>query len=35
VALLTDRTVSDLVIERLTAWRVPGVFGYSGDGIDG
>ncbi|MEV4642391.1 thiamine pyrophosphate-requiring protein [Actinoplanes sp. NPDC049548] len=31
---MTDRTVSDLVVERLTAWGVDRVFGYSGDGID-
>ena len=30
-----ERTVSDLVVERLRAWRVPRVFGYSGDGING
>ncbi|MDG4822006.1 thiamine pyrophosphate-requiring protein [Asanoa sp. WMMD1127] len=30
-----DKTVSDLVVERLTEWGVPRVFGYSGDGIDG
>jgi pyruvate dehydrogenase (quinone) len=30
-----DRTVSDVVIERLRAWGVPRVFGYSGDGING
>ncbi|GLH96622.1 thiamine pyrophosphate-requiring protein [Phytohabitans aurantiacus] len=29
------RTVSDLVVERLAAWGVERVFGYSGDGIDG
>jgi pyruvate dehydrogenase (quinone) len=32
---MAQRTVSDLVVERLTAWGVPRVFGYSGDGIDG
>jgi thiamine pyrophosphate-dependent acetolactate synthase large subunit-like protein len=32
---MSDKTVSDLVVERLTAWGVPRVFGYSGDGIDG
>src|SRR3954465_15002356 len=32
---MSDRTVSDLVVERLTARGVPRVFGYSGDGIDG
>ncbi|WP_250034358.1 thiamine pyrophosphate-requiring protein [Paractinoplanes maris] len=30
-----ERTVSDLVVERLSAWGVERVFGYSGDGIDG
>ncbi|MFC7533517.1 thiamine pyrophosphate-requiring protein [Actinoplanes sp. GCM10030250] len=29
------RTVSDLIVERLSAWGVDRVFGYSGDGIDG
>jgi pyruvate dehydrogenase (quinone) len=32
---MVDRTVSDLVVERLSAWGVDRVFGYSGDGIDG
>ncbi|MBG0564940.1 thiamine pyrophosphate-requiring protein [Actinoplanes aureus] len=32
---MTERTVSDVVVERLTAWDVDRVFGYSGDGIDG
>ncbi|GAA2881112.1 thiamine pyrophosphate-requiring protein [Actinoplanes cyaneus] len=32
---MADRTVSDLVVERLSAWGVDRVFGYSGDGIDG
>jgi pyruvate dehydrogenase (quinone) len=32
---VTERTVSDVVVERLTAWDVERVFGYSGDGIDG
>ncbi|MEV4349969.1 thiamine pyrophosphate-requiring protein [Actinoplanes sp. NPDC049596] len=32
---MTERTVSDLLVERLTAWGVERVFGYSGDGIDG
>ncbi|MFI6077323.1 thiamine pyrophosphate-requiring protein [Actinoplanes sp. NPDC051343] len=32
---MSDRTVSDLVVERLSAWGVDRVFGYSGDGIDG
>jgi pyruvate dehydrogenase (quinone) len=30
-----QRLVSDVVVERLRAWGVPRVFGYSGDGIDG
>jgi pyruvate dehydrogenase (quinone) len=30
-----DRTVSDLLVERLSQWGVDRVFGYSGDGIDG
>jgi pyruvate dehydrogenase (quinone) len=30
-----DRTVSDLLVERLGDWGVDRVFGYSGDGIDG
>jgi pyruvate dehydrogenase (quinone) len=29
------RLVADLVVERLRAWGVPRVFGYSGDGING
>ena len=32
---MAERTVSDLVVERLAAWGVERVFGYSGDGIDG
>src|SRR3954471_9857482 len=32
---MTDRTVSDLVVQRLSDWGVPRVFGYSGGGIDG
>src|SRR3954462_8935113 len=32
---MTDRTVSDLVVQRLSDWGVPRVFGYSGDGING
>ena len=32
---MTDRLVADLVVERLRAWGVPRVFGYSGDGING
>ena len=30
-----ERTVSDVVVERLRAWGVPRVFGYSGDGNNG
>ena len=30
-----QRTVSDLVVDRLRAWGVPRVFGYSGDGVNG
>ncbi|AGL18947.1 thiamine pyrophosphate-requiring protein [Actinoplanes sp. N902-109] len=29
-----ERTVADLVVERLSEWGVERVFGYSGDGID-
>jgi pyruvate dehydrogenase (quinone) len=32
---MSERTVSDVLVERLTAWGVERVFGYSGDGIDG
>jgi pyruvate dehydrogenase (quinone) len=32
---MTERTVSDLVVERILAWGTDRVFGYSGDGIDG
>jgi pyruvate dehydrogenase (quinone) len=32
---MTERTASDVVVERLTDWGVDRVFGYSGDGIDG
>ena len=32
---MSERTVSDVLVERLTAWGVDRVFGYSGDGIDG
>jgi pyruvate dehydrogenase (quinone) len=32
---MSERTVSDILVERLTAWGVDRVFGYSGDGIDG
>ncbi|RBY81556.1 thiamine pyrophosphate-requiring protein [Blastococcus sp. TF02A-26] len=31
---MSDRLVADLVVERLRAWGVPRVFGYSGDGIN-
>src|SRR4051794_20413590 len=31
---MSERLVADLVVERLTAWGVPRVFGYSGDGIN-
>src|SRR3954469_2399405 len=30
----TERLVADVVVERLRAWSVPRVFGYSGDGIN-
>jgi len=29
------QTVSDFIIERLAAWGVERVYGYSGDGING
>ncbi|MDI2034315.1 thiamine pyrophosphate-requiring protein [Paenarthrobacter nitroguajacolicus] len=32
---MAERTVSDLIVERLKAWGVGRVFGYSGDGING
>jgi pyruvate dehydrogenase (quinone) len=32
---MTERLVSDLMVERLEAWGVDRVFGYSGDGING
>jgi pyruvate dehydrogenase (quinone) len=32
---MAERTVSDVVVERLLAWGVERVFGYAGDGIDG
>ncbi|MDQ0675845.1 pyruvate dehydrogenase (quinone) [Pseudarthrobacter siccitolerans] len=32
---MNDRTVADLVVERLETWGVSRVFGYSGDGING
>jgi pyruvate dehydrogenase (quinone) len=31
---VSDRLAADLVVERLRAWGVPRVFGYSGDGIN-
>jgi pyruvate dehydrogenase (quinone) len=31
---MSDKTVSDVLVERLEAWGVSRVFGYSGDGID-
>lgn len=30
---MAERTVADLVVERLRAWRVPRVFGYPGEAI--
>jgi pyruvate dehydrogenase (quinone) len=30
-----NRNASDVLVERLRAWGVDRVFGYSGDGIDG
>ncbi len=33
--MAADRLVADLVVERLLAWGVHRVFGYSGDGING
>lgn len=32
---MTERTVADVIVDRLTAWGVDRVFGYSGDGING
>jgi pyruvate dehydrogenase (quinone) len=32
---MAEKLVSDVVVERLTAWGVERVFGYSGDGING
>jgi pyruvate dehydrogenase (quinone) len=32
---MADRTVSDLLVQRLSEWGVDRVFGYAGDGIDG
>src|SRR3954451_9835748 len=31
----TERTVADLLVDRLRAWGVHRIFGYSGDGING
>ena len=31
---MADRTVADLLVERLSEWGVDRVFGYAGDGID-
>src|SRR3954463_12180825 len=31
---MSERLVADLVVQRLTEWGVPRVFGYSGDGIN-
>ena len=31
---MVDRTVSDLIVDRLESWGVRRVFGYSGDGIN-
>src|ERR671917_2190974 len=32
---MSERTVSDVLVDRLRDWGVDRVFGYSGDGIDG
>jgi pyruvate dehydrogenase (quinone) len=32
---MSERTVSDLMVERLRAWGVERIYGYSGDGING
>ena len=32
---IAEKSVSDVVVERLTVWGVERVFGYSGDGING
>jgi pyruvate dehydrogenase (quinone) len=32
---MTERTVADVIVERLGTWGVDRVFGYSGDGING
>ncbi len=31
---MSERLVADLIVERLQAWGVTRVFGYSGDGIN-
>ena len=31
---MAQRLVADLMVERLHAWQVPRIFGYSGDGIN-
>lgn len=31
----SNRIIADLAVERLRAWQVPRVFGYSGDGVEG
>ena len=33
--MASERTTSDVLVERLSDWGVERVFGYSGDGIDG
>lgn len=32
---MSERTVADVIVDRLTVWGVDRVFGYSGDGING
>lgn len=32
---MAERSVADVIVERLKAWKVERVFGYSGDGING
>lgn len=32
---MTERTVADVIVDRLSTWGVDRVFGYSGDGING
>ena len=32
---MSERLVSDAIVERITAWGVERIFGYSGDGING